>query len=95
MDQHAAMQIVGGVGSFATGWLGQHYLKGNTAFNTSLAHALMAVVGFGLYVLANPFQNVDPSQWLLAGIIWTGAIIGSGSIVAGAGLAAKTDSVTK
>jgi hypothetical protein len=92
MDQHTAVLIVSMVGSLATGWLGQHYLKGNAGFNTTLAHALMGLVAFGLYALGNPFPNADAGQWISAGILWSEAVIGAGSTLAGAGLAAKTDS---
>lgn len=92
MDQHVAAEIVAAVGSLITGWLGQHYLKGNSGFNTTLAHAIMGGVAFGLYAIGNPFPQVNTSQWLLAGLTWAGAVIGLGSTLAGAGVAAKTDS---
>lgn len=92
MDQHAAGVVACAVGSALAGWAGQHFFKANPSFSTNIAHAAQFAVAFALYALGSPFSTSDPTAWLMGGFTWATAAIGIGSVMAGAGLAAKTDS---
>jgi len=93
MDQHAAGVVACAVGSALAGWAGQHWLKSNPGFNTSIAHAAQFSIAFVLYVIGNPLaHNGDPATWLMVGMTWAGSAIAFGSQAAAMGLAAKTDS---
>jgi len=93
MDWKAvAENVLPGIASFVTGWAGQHFLKAPKGFNTNLAHLVMLGAGFGFYA-AGHHDIADPAQWFLTGLAWTGSLtIAGGSLMAGLGLAAKTDS---
>ena len=92
LDVHTVATVGYGLASLAVGWAGQHFFKSRPDVSTTATHAIVGLVAFGFYALANPFPNCDPGQWILAGFSWAGAVIGAGSTLAGAGLAAKTDS---
>jgi uncharacterized membrane protein YbjE (DUF340 family) len=93
MDQHSAGVVACAVATVFSSWITQHFFKANKDFNTTLAHGIAVAIGIGLYAIASPLNVTDPLQWLLGAMAWAGGFgIAPGSILAGAGLAAKTDS---
>jgi hypothetical protein len=90
MDLHAAGVIAAAVASAAMGLVGQHYLKASPQVNTTLSHAIMWGVGFGLYAASNPFPQIGGADWFLAGAAWASSVITAGSVAAGAGIVAST-----
>jgi uncharacterized membrane protein len=91
VDQHTVLLILGGVGSVVSSALGQHFLKASPTFSTNAAHVAQFVVAAVLYALTTPFNVASPEQWVLGLITWAmGLGIGSGSVLAGAGIVAKT-----
>lgn len=75
--------------SVVLGWLGQH-LKAYKQVPTSVTQAGLVAIGLAFYALGHPFQPTP--DWYQNGIAWAFAILGVGSMAAGTGLAAKTDS---
>jgi len=75
------------------GWIAQ-YAKAHKNVPTPLVHLVMLAVGAAVFVLAMPPTAQDDQWWQhLWNFVWAPA--GVGSALAGAGLAKKTDSITK
>lgn len=94
MDTHTIVTLLLAFGSLVQGALGQHFLKANPQFSTTLAHAAMFGLALLFYGLANGWPHTaDAGQWIMAGLAWAGSLgIAGPSVLAGAGVIAKTDS---